>query len=91
MVLGVMEGSTYEQETISLSRGDLLVGYTDGVTEARNSTQDEYGEQRVISLVTENSHLSAGELQQLIIEDIRNFVGGARQHDDITLLVIKVV
>jgi sigma-B regulation protein RsbU (phosphoserine phosphatase) len=91
MVLGVMEGSTYEQETVSLSRGDLLVGYTDGVTEARNSTQEEYGEQRVINIVTENSHLSAGELQQLIIEDIRNFVGGARQHDDITLLVIKVV
>jgi len=90
MVLGVTDDCLYEQETIGVAPGDLLIGYTDGITEARNEQDQEYGEERLEKLVSQHGSLSAGALQQRILEDVHQFISGTEQRDDITLIVVKV-
>jgi sigma-B regulation protein RsbU (phosphoserine phosphatase) len=70
--------------------GDLLVAYTDGVTEALNALDEEFGEARLRRLISASLHLSAEELTNEIIESVRRWCGEMPQHDDLTLVVMKV-
>ncbi|HWP81361.1 MAG TPA: SpoIIE family protein phosphatase [Bacteroidota bacterium] len=63
---------------------------TDGVTEARNSSEEEYGLERLKALVSSHANSSAQHLRDRIIEDIRQFTGQTPQHDDLTLVVAKL-
>jgi sigma-B regulation protein RsbU (phosphoserine phosphatase) len=90
MVLGVQDGCDYEQATIKLHRGDALVGYTDGLTEAVNAKGEMYGEERIKDLVGQNFHLPARALHQLILDNVRQFMGEMDQRDDLTVIVAKV-
>jgi sigma-B regulation protein RsbU (phosphoserine phosphatase) len=90
LVIGAFQGCDYEQETIQMHGGDLLVAYTDGVTEAFNSYEEEFGEQRLRQIVTESAHLSAQELSDTIVERVRQWCGDVPQHDDLTLVIMKV-
>ncbi len=87
--LGVMEGLTWESKTISLARGDLLVLYTDGVTEAPNGENILFGEERLLHIVRSQAGQSAKEIHAAILASIRAFVGDAPQFDDITLATLK--
>ena len=69
--------------------GDIVVLYTDGITEMRNEKKDEYGSQRFQRLLKENSDKTAEELVNLIVTDVDNFRGNASPHDDMTLLILK--
>lgn len=91
LILGAMSTMTpYEEQVIKLSKGDLLVFYTDGVTEAMNEEEtEEYGEDRLLSFIKENRNKQVEELQQAIIDDIRAFSHDI-QYDDITLIILKV-
>ncbi|HEV2708057.1 MAG TPA: SpoIIE family protein phosphatase [Pyrinomonadaceae bacterium] len=89
-VIGLFDEFTYEQETVQTERGDLIVAYTDGVTEALNPKGVEFGEARLHALVTEQAHLSAEELTNSIIETLRRWCRDTPQHDDMTLVVMKV-
>ena len=91
MVLGVLEDAAYRRGTLELQAGDVLVIFTDGVTEARNSAGEEYGEEALQGLVTGCLTLPACAIRDRIIEDVQRFVGEAGQSDDITLIVAKVV
>src|SRR5258708_1453598 len=80
----------YEQETIQLQSGDILVVYTDGVTEALNPAGVEFGEERLRSIVAESLQLPARKLAEEIIAKVLRWQAQALQHDDITLIVVKV-
>jgi sigma-B regulation protein RsbU (phosphoserine phosphatase) len=74
---------------VDLEPGDGVVLYTDGITEARNTSQQFYGLERLCEVVSQNWHLSAEQIKQATIEDVREFIGEQKVFDDITLLVLK--
>jgi len=86
-VLAVFPGWNYEQNEIELFTGDRLVLFTDGVTEARNSAGEEFGDERLIGLLVRNRQLQAGDLQQKVIGAVANFSGEFQ--DDATLIVMS--
>ncbi|MDJ1181547.1 SpoIIE family protein phosphatase [Roseofilum sp. BLCC_M91] len=77
------------QQDIHLNPGDIIVLYTDGITEAANIHQAQYGLQKLCSVVIEYRHRSAEEIREQVIEDVREFIGQQKVFDDITLVVIK--
>jgi len=95
MALGLDEGelfsSVIEESTVSLSSGDVLVFYTDGITEAMNVGEEEYGEERLTKCISDNSHLSSKQMVDQITADVNRFAGSQPQHDDITLVVMRVL
>jgi sigma-B regulation protein RsbU (phosphoserine phosphatase) len=79
-----------EEDRIELGKGDVLVFYTDGITEAMNSESDLFGDARLARLLAEHGHLEAADLRERILREIESFVGAADQHDDMTMILIKV-
>ena len=90
IALGITEDSLYKKATIPLKSGDIIVLYTDGVTEATNTGDELFGEERLQKIILANRGLSAGELTKKILLEVQEFTGDAPQSDDITLLVVKV-
>jgi sigma-B regulation protein RsbU (phosphoserine phosphatase) len=88
LILGILKNETWKQGTIELLPGDILVHYTDGVTEAQNMDGELYGVKRLIRCVQENLHRSAQEIRSAILEDISAFIGFAPQFDDIALVIL---
>ncbi|MGM9758742.1 MAG: PP2C family protein-serine/threonine phosphatase [Parabacteroides sp.] len=87
-VVGGLEGFPYKNQSLTLHPGESLVLYTDGVTEAFNEANEEYGERRLESLLAQESSGAAEQLVKRIREHVRSFAGEATQSDDITLLVL---
>ena len=89
---GAMEkfNELLEEKEISLHRGDVMVFYTDGITEAMNADNDLFGDSRLSRIVEEHGHLDSDELRERILREIETFVGSADQHDDMTMILIKV-
>ena len=79
-----------EEEQIALNNGDVIVLYTDGITEAMNSASDLFGDHRLSRIIEEHGHLESGELRERILREIEAFVGGADQHDDMTMILMKI-
>jgi sigma-B regulation protein RsbU (phosphoserine phosphatase) len=79
-----------EEERVCLYQGDIIVLYTDGITEAMNADSDLFGDNRLSNIVEEHGHLESGELRERILREIEAFVGGADQHDDMTMILMKV-
>ena len=97
MVLGLrIEGAAekfaelLEEERVELSAGDVIVLYTDGITEAMNPESDLFGESRLSRIVEEHGHLESSELRERIMREVEAFVGTADQHDDMTMILLKV-
>lgn len=90
LALGLMAGVPYEQRTVSLDSGDLLVLYTDGVTEAINPALEEFGVPRLIETINTGKDLSAPDLIEAIRKAAFDFAGEEPQFDDFTLAVIRV-
>ncbi len=89
IMLGLFPSFPFQEETISLQHGDLLLIYSDGVTEAKNVLDEDFGEERLIELVQRNLEKSAGDLVEKIIAAVKAFAGAAPQHDDITLMILR--
>lgn len=79
-----------EEVTLQLEKGDVLVLYTDGVTEAQNRNGEFYGEERLYQILKNERSKMSSELLNLIVNDVRAFYGETTQYDDMTLVVIKV-
>lgn len=90
MVVGLFDPCVYEQETLQLQTGDMLVAYTDGVTEALNRAGEEFGEDRLQDAVSRKAHLSAEQVRDHLVREIQEWCEGAPQHDDLTFLIMKV-
>jgi phosphoserine phosphatase RsbU/P len=80
-----------EEHTREYASGDIVVFATDGVTEARNAAGDEYGEDRLTAAVARANTATAEGIRDLIIEDLRVFTAGADQHDDQTLVIVRIL
>jgi len=90
--LGISPEVIYPSARVALVRGDTLVLYTDGITDARNPGGQDFGEDRLIRLVRELPRaLSAGETLSAISVELERFTAGAEQMDDMTLFALKVV
>jgi phosphoserine phosphatase RsbU/P len=89
-IIGVFDSCDYEQETIQMQSGDLLVAYTDGVTEAINEDEEEFGENRLRQIIAASASLSAQDLTDKIVESVREYCRDTPQQDDLTLVVMKV-
>ena len=89
-VLGLMEETPYEQQEIILNHGDILYLYTDGVTEAMDEQNNQYGEKRLENFLNKiEAQKSLQEILQKVHEDLTTHVGTAEQSDDITMLVLR--
>src|SRR5579883_891216 len=88
-VLGILPVIEYPQQQATLGKGDLLVIYSDGVTEATDTAENEYGEERLIDLVKQRRGDSAEGIVKAVTESVSRFAAGAPQADDITLIVAK--
>lgn len=86
IVLGWLYNSAYQEDRVKLNSGDILVMYTDGVTEAINKQREEFGVKRLLEVIRENSGSTARALRLKIVEEVRNFA--TSQADDLTLVVV---
>lgn len=98
MVLGLhLEGieqkfsDALEEHVLTVSSGDALVFFTDGISEAMNAESDLFGEERLSQLVCDHGSLSSADLRERILREVESFVDGADQHDDMTMIVLKVL
>ena len=94
LVLGFLPDQKYEQQITTLKRGDILVLYTDGITEARTPDEETvgeklFGEDRLVQVIMDNASLSAREIQAAILQAVSTHTKNTPQGDDITLVVIK--
>jgi sigma-B regulation protein RsbU (phosphoserine phosphatase) len=89
-VIGLFESFFYEEEMIQLHSGDLLVAYTDGVTEALSPGSEEFGEDRLRDLLISAPHLSAEEMRDKVVRDVQQWSAGVPQHDDLTFVIFKL-
>jgi sigma-B regulation protein RsbU (phosphoserine phosphatase) len=91
VVVGLLPNFLYQQETITLNPGDILVGFTDGISEAMNLSEEEWGEEQLMETVKACEGLTASEMITRLVEAADAFAAGAKQHDDMTLVVVRVV
>jgi len=86
--LGMMAGTVYEEGELTLDPGDLLVVYSDGLTEARNAADEEFGPERLQAILPRLRGLPAEESVRLVIDEVNLFLGKERPHDDLSLVVL---
>lgn len=72
-----------------MSAGDVLVIYSDGISESMNADNELFGEERTVEIVRQHRHLGAADILEKVLEGARQFAGGRPQSDDMTLVVIK--
>jgi sigma-B regulation protein RsbU (phosphoserine phosphatase) len=88
MPLGVYADVTWERRAVPLAPGEVLVLYTDGITEAQNGQEVFFGKERLLEIAKANVGRSAWEMQDVLLAAVHEFVGEAPQFDDITLMVL---
>jgi sigma-B regulation protein RsbU (phosphoserine phosphatase) len=88
--IGIERAAKYGQKRFKMAKGDLAVLYTDGIIEAMNQTGEQYTFERFSRLIRDNASLSTDEMIAKIKSDLKAFVGPAPQHDDQTLMLMKV-
>jgi serine phosphatase RsbU (regulator of sigma subunit) len=87
---GAMFERLLEEQTIALQPGDLYVFFTDGISEAMNGADDCFGEVRLGRLIEDHANLSSEDLRERVLREVTAFVDGAPQHDDMTMILLKV-
>jgi sigma-B regulation protein RsbU (phosphoserine phosphatase) len=90
-VVGAFPFSKYNESCIILEPGDLLICYTDGITEPENAYGEEFGEARMVELVKKNAHQSDQEIIRQVLDAVRGWSGNPELHDDMTLLLARQV
>ena len=90
-VVGAFPFSKYDESCLTLTPGDLLVCYTDGITEPENAYGEEFGEERLIDLVKKHAHREDHEIVGIVLDAVRSWTGTAELFDDMTLLLAREV
>ncbi len=90
MIIGMFPSANYEESVVDLNPGDVLMAFTDGVTEALNPAEEEFGEQRLKELLLRVVHLPIFEITAAVSKELRSWIADAPQHDDLTFIVMKV-
>jgi sigma-B regulation protein RsbU (phosphoserine phosphatase) len=91
MVVGAFPFAKYNESQVTLLPGDLLVGYTDGITEPENEYGEMFGEERLIDVVHKHSHLDHDHIINAVIDAVQQFTGSPELQDDMTLIVARRV
>ena len=89
-MVGLFRPARYDQAEVQLQSGDILVAFTDGISEAMDLNDEEWGEENLAVAVNAVKDLSAKEMIPHLIEAADKFVNGAPQHDDMTIVVVRV-
>jgi phosphoserine phosphatase RsbU/P len=89
LMIGIKQMFEYNEMQLTIEKEDVLLLYTDGITDTFDKNNTLYGEERLISLVKNNLHLSTKELCNEITKDVYKYSGGRKQADDMSLLIIK--
>jgi len=89
--VGIIPGSEFMADEFSVSPGDVFVMYTDGISEARDKNSKEFGERRILDVALFNRRLTAQAMAEKLVEDVENFSKGMPQHDDMTVIVLKIL
>jgi len=91
--LGMASQNSYLEKTVQLHPGDLLIFMTDGIPEAQNRTREFFGDERLKDLISQmnTADLSAREIKDAVIQAVKAFSGSAPQHDDMTVVAIKIL
>jgi sigma-B regulation protein RsbU (phosphoserine phosphatase) len=87
-VVGLMDGMSYDEGTVYLRSGDIVIAYSDGVTEPENEFGD-FGEERLLEVVSRNRHLPLAGISDLVMQALRSWIGTQEQPDDITLVLAR--
>jgi sigma-B regulation protein RsbU (phosphoserine phosphatase) len=87
--IGIQPEAKYESASVTLEPGDWLIIFTDGLVEAENSRQEEYGEARLLSTIGAAATTTPGEMLKRLMAELDIFVGSTPQHDDVTCLLVK--
>jgi sigma-B regulation protein RsbU (phosphoserine phosphatase) len=90
-VVGLLPDMSFQQATLGLRSGDLLVAFTDGISEAMNAAGEQFGEQRLMKAIECCDGLTAAEITKRLLGEVDTFVASAPQHDDMTLVVMRFV
>jgi sigma-B regulation protein RsbU (phosphoserine phosphatase) len=90
-VIGIFTEVHYEQGRLQLQPYDVLIAFTDGISEAMTVDYEEWGEEQLLASARMATHLSAQEIVKAVIESADHFTAGAAQNDDLTLVVLKVL
>jgi phosphoserine phosphatase RsbU/P len=88
---GILPEVNYESATVTLAPGDWLIIFTDGLVEAENARQEEYGEPRLLNALEAGKLVEPGEMLKRLMAEVDLFVGNTPQHDDITCMLLKAV
>lgn len=89
-VVGLLPDYVYQEDQVTLQPGDVLLAYTDGISEAMNHAEEEWEEMRLMQAVAECHCRSAADIIKYVLDRVDAFTAGARQHDDMTLAVMRV-
>ena len=89
-VVGMFPDMDYEEATVELCPGDVLLVFTDGVPEAHNPENEEFGEERLQQLLRQTAHLPANEISARLSDEMKDWIRDAEQYDDLTFIVMKV-
>jgi sigma-B regulation protein RsbU (phosphoserine phosphatase) len=90
-VVGLLESFPYQQASLTIEPNDIFLAFTDGISEAMNNSDEEWGEERLIQTVEACLALNPSETIARIVQEADAFVAGAKQHDDMTLVVLRAV
>lgn len=88
-MLGVVEDFQYEQALVTMKKDDVLVIFSDGISEAVNALDEELGEENLIRVVQSHRTSSAAQIQAAVLDAVRHHASGVAQYDDITIVVVK--
>ena len=89
-VVGLFPKAPYQEGALTMEPGDIFVGFTDGISEAMNKDDEEWGEERLIPAIASHASETAADLIPCLMAEADRFVAGAPQHDDMTLVVMKL-
>ena len=89
IMIGYLRDQVYTQHEVEFSEGDILVAYTDGITEAMNPHEQEFGEERLKKILIANREMNSYELKNKILSEISKFADQKDQSDDLTLVIVK--
>jgi len=89
--IGMFPDARFEQACVSLASGDILLAFSDGVTEATGASEEEFGEERLVDSIERHAGSSAKRLCEQVVEDVDRFAGAAPQRDDLTLVAVRIL
>jgi sigma-B regulation protein RsbU (phosphoserine phosphatase) len=88
-LLGMFDFASYESRAFRLDRGDILVVYSDGLTDAQNQREEMFGRKRLLQLIRQKAPAGSGALEQAFLQAIEEFTQGTPQTDDITFVIVE--